>query len=245
MYPTNSFITRVEIEMMLSINPMNIISFDSKQSSNRRKTTFKDTNISEDVRSNAIRFANDHIQNGVLSVLSSAKDNPILDDSVGYNIDSNVVSSFNKGWGIQVNRIGTSTSSMYGETYIEPYKDKLKELFEVGLQNLSRKMNAAMMRNKLKKLFPNVISIPGKTEIKKYISQLFSKSKSNNDDNEVDIEIDELAEDESEIAPRVNWEKCLKKLVELQLPSKEHAKKKISSIKAVIKHRVQRSIVQS
>ena len=129
-------------------------------------------------------------------------------------------------------------------------------------------MNPAMMRNELKKLFPNVFSIPGETEIKKYISQLFSKSKSNNNDNEVDIEIDELMEDESEIAPRVNWEKCLKKLVEekpsgkpqviyenfisqfddnekLQLPSKEHVKKKISSIKAVIKRRVQRSIVQS
>ena len=75
-------------------------------------------------------------------------------------------------------------------------------------------MNPAMMRNELKKLFPNVFSIPGETEIKKYISQLFSKSKSNNNDNEVDIEIDELMEDESEIAPRVNWEKCLKKLVE-------------------------------
>ena len=96
-YPTNSFITRVEIEMMLSIHPMNIISFDSKQSRNRRKATFKGTNIREDVRSNAIRFANDHIQNGVLSVLSSAIDNPILDDSVGYNIDNNVVSSFDKG----------------------------------------------------------------------------------------------------------------------------------------------------
>ena len=90
----------------------------------------------------------------------------------------------------------------------------------------------------------------------------------NNDNNEIDIEIDELMEDESEIAPRVNWEKCLRKLVEekpsekpkiiydkfisqfddnekLQLPTKEHVKKKISSIKAVIKRRVQRSIVQS
>ena len=135
MYPINSFITRVEIEMMLSIDPMNIVSFDSKQSSNRRKTTFKGSSIREDVRSNAIRFANNHIQNGVLSVLSSAKDNPILDDSVGYNIDKNVVSSLEKGWGRRVNRIGFSTSSIYGETYIEPYKDKLKEFFEVGVQN--------------------------------------------------------------------------------------------------------------
>ena len=268
MYQINFFITRVEIEMILSIDPMNIVSFDSKQNRNKRKTTFKGTNIREDVRSNAIRFANDHIQNGILSVLSSSKDNPMLDDSVGYNIDNNVVSSFDKGWGRRVNKIGSSTSSIYGETYIDPYKDKLKELFEVGVQNSSRKMNAAMMRSELKKLFPNVFSIPGETEIKKYISQLFSKSKSSNDDNGIDLEIDELIEDESEIAPRVNWEKSLRNLIEekpsekpqiiydkfislfddnekLQLPTKEQVKKKISSIKAVIKRRVQRSIVQS
>ena len=268
MYQINSFITRVDIEMILSIDPMNIVSFDSKQNRNKRKTTFKGTNIREDVRSNAIRFANDHIQNGILSVLSSSKDNPMLDDSVGYNIDNNVVSSFDKGWGRRVNKIGSSTSSIYGETYIDPYKDKLKELFEVGVQNSSRKMNAAMMRSELKKLFPNVFSIPGETEIKKYISQLFSKSKSSNDDNGIDLEIDELIEDESEIAPRVNWEKSLRNLIEekpsekpqiiydkfislfddnekLQLPTKEQVKKKISSIKAVIKRRVQRSIVQS
>ena len=117
MYQINSFITRVENEMMLSIDPMNIISFDSKQSRNKRKTTFKGTDIREDVRSNAIRFANDHIQNVILLVLSSTKDNPMLNASVGYDIDNNVVSSFEKGWGRRVNRIDTSTSSIYGETY--------------------------------------------------------------------------------------------------------------------------------
>ena len=40
-------------------------------------------------------------------------------------------------------------------------------------------MNAAMMPNELRKLYPNVFSITGETEIKKYISQSFVKSKSN------------------------------------------------------------------
>ena len=97
---------------------------------------------------------------------------------------------------------------------------------------------------------------------------MFVKSKSNHDYNEVDIETDEAIDDESENVQRVNWEKYLKKLVEenpsekpqiiydnfisnfnenekLQLPRKEDVKKKISSIKAVIKRRIQRSIVQS
>ena len=62
------------------------------------------------MRSNAIRFTNDHILSGDLSVLSSAKNNPILDNSVGYTTDNNIVSSFEKGWGRQINRIGTSTT---------------------------------------------------------------------------------------------------------------------------------------
>ena len=47
-----------------------------------------------------------------------------------------------------------------------------------------------------------------------YISLLFVKSKSNYDDNEVDIDINEVIEDESETFQRVNWEKQLKKLPE-------------------------------
>ena len=117
-------------------------------------------------------------------------------------------------------------------------------------------------------MHPNIFSIPGETKIKKYISQLFVKAKSYHDYNEVDIDIDEAMDDESENVPRVNWEKHLKKLIEekpskkpqiiydtfishfnenekLQLPRKEDVKKKISSIKAVIKRRIQRSIVQS
>ena len=215
LYPINSFITSVEIEMILSIDHMNIVSFDSfKQRRNKRKPAFKGDRTREDMRSNAIRFANNHIINGDLSILSSTKDNPILDDSVGYNIYNNIVSTFDKRWGRRINRICTSTSSIYGETYIEPYKEKLKEMFQVDAQNSSKKMNAAMMRNELRKLYPNIFSIPGETEIKKYISQLFAKSKTNYDDNEVDLEMDEVVEDESDNIPRVNWEKCLKKLVE-------------------------------
>ena len=67
-------------------------------------------------------------------------------------------------------------------------------MFEVGARNLSKKMNAAMMCSELRKLYPlNVFSIPGETENKKYISQLFVKSKSNHgDDTEVDLEMDEV-----------------------------------------------------
>ena len=47
-------------------------------------------------------------------------------------------------------------------------------------------MNAGMMQEQLKIEFPNVFALPGETEIKKFIPQLFWKSKkssSNEDDN--------------------------------------------------------------
>ena len=107
------------------------------------------------MRSNAIAFANNHTLNEDLSVLSTAKDYPILDDSVGYTpIDNNIVSSFEKGWGRQINGIYTSTGSLYGDTHYEPYKDMMKHLFEIGPKKSLKKMNATTMHNKLKKAVP-------------------------------------------------------------------------------------------
>ena len=85
------------------------------------------------------------------------------------------------------------------------------------------------------------------------------KSKSNNDnhDNKVDLILNEDIENESEITPRVNWEKILKEMMEgnpckkpnliyynfiatfddmqkLQLPPKKDVEKKISLLKAVV-----------
>ena len=85
---------------------------------------------------------------------------------------------------------------MYGGSFIEPYKDKLKEFFEQGNKRSSKKINAAMMREELQKLYPYVFPIPGETEIKRFISPLFSKSKSSRksyNDESMDIELNEEA----------------------------------------------------
>ena len=42
---------------------------------------------------------------------------------------------------------------------------------------LLKKLNPAMMLEQLKKEYPNVFSLSGETEIKKYISLLFSQTK--------------------------------------------------------------------
>ena len=156
LYPINSFITRVEIQMMLSIDNIDLTSFDHiNQSRTKRNIRFKGNSVKTDMRSNAIRYSNEHIQNGDISVLSSAKDNPELDDSVGHCIDNSVLSSFDQGWGRRINKIGTLTNTLYGDTYIDPYQDTLREFFEHGARNLSKKMNATMMCTKLRKLYPD------------------------------------------------------------------------------------------
>ena len=263
-YNTQSFISRVQIQLMLPIG--NLTSFDlitrNRTKCNRR---FHGNQSRQDSRSKAIRMANHHIQSGDLSVLSSTKDNPILDDSRSFNLDDETVSLFNEGWGRRANSKNNS-SSMYGETYIGRYKDKLKEYFQQGHKDSSKKMNAAMMREELKKQFPDVFSIPGETEIKQYISLLFAKSKSTINDADFDTELnDSNINDDIE---HVNWIKLLKTIIEQnptdkpeniyqnllfsveehqrdELPPKGEVKKKIASFKSTVRRRLLRSIVQS
>ena len=73
-------------------------------------------------------MANHHLQNGDLSVLSSTKDNPILDDSSNFSLDGETLSKFNEGWGRRANSKNKS-SSINGKAYIEVYKEKLREFF--------------------------------------------------------------------------------------------------------------------
>jgi len=264
-YNQESFITRVKLQLMLPVG--NLTSFDLI-ALNRTKCNgrFHGQQNRQDSRSKAIRMANHHIQNGDLSVLSSTKDNPILDHSSSFNLDDETLSKFNEGWGRRANSKNES-SSIYGQTYIEEYKEKLGEFFQQGNKDSSQKMNAAMMREELKKQFPDKFSIPGETEIKQYISLLFAKSKSGHNDADLDTELNDSIIDDDNVE-RVNWVKLLKTIVEVnptdkpeniyqnlllsieesqrdQLPPKGVVKRRIASFKSTIRRRVVRSIVQS
>ena len=52
-------------------------------------------------------------------------------------------------------------------------------------------MNTAMMREELKKQFPDKFSIPGEIEIKQYIYLLFAKSKSSHNDADLDTTLND------------------------------------------------------
>ena len=77
---------------------------------------------------------------------------------------------------------------LYGETYMEEFKDELLKLFRVGCADHSKKMNPAKMREHLVNMFPHKFSIPSEMEIKKFINsesqKLKYKSRASNNPNE-------------------------------------------------------------
>ena len=125
------------------------------------KNDFKGYNARQDLKSKVIQMANDQIQTGDLSILSSAKDKLLLNDSVNSYICESNLPDFEQGWGRRVSR--NEAASIHGETYIGPYKEILKTFFDKGSNKSSKKMNAAMMREALKPQFPDTFSIPGET----------------------------------------------------------------------------------
>ena len=266
-YNKDNFLTKVNIEMILSIGKLS--SFNKPKMHRREKINFS-TIHQQDARTQAIRIANELIQHGDLGIISASNDDPILEDCESFDATFDHL-HFEQGWGRRNNT--SSESTLYGDTYIAKYKDKLSEFFEQGRTDSSKKMNAAMMREQLQKEFPNTFSLPGETEIKKYISLLFSKSKgeknrnvvSQQDDNcdttELDEDVTNSEQNERKSVlqtiiiehhrekPAFIYELFIKVMVKDRgfdlndLPSKKFVKTKISSTKTSIKRKLQQSIV--
>ena len=260
MYQSQNFSSKVEIEMMLPFG--NIVSFEEK-STKKRKTTLTSSFKCMDMRSKAIRIANDHIQTGDLQVTSATMDNPVLLEAAVFPKES-IKFKLDQGWG---RRNNIENSTLYGNTYIEQYKSDIEEFFDEGTVNNSRKMNAAMMREQLKKLYPNRYSIPGETEIKKHINYLSNLSKkgtksSSNLDVELELNDQELAisrdwklvitsivKENHNKKPAKIYEEFLKEMVQVrqvkenELPTMKQVKSKIGSLKGTIKKQLKRSII--
>ena len=145
----------------------------------------------------------------------------------------------------------------------------MKGYFEDGNKNSSVKMNAAMMRDQLKQQFPNSFSIPGETEIKKFISKLVSQNKKSTkkrtNDDDVCIGRDVPEDFNPNFTNTIRWSQIQKSIIEdnlnnkpaeiyknllevsqlenITLPDKKIVRKKIYSMRASIKKKHRRSIV--
>ena len=260
-YGKENFISNIIIEKMLNVGKLT--SFDHSNDHVPKKRWKKLSSLTKkDICSTAIRMANSHIQVGNLLVTSSEMDDPILKDGEDYNLSSFFSDlQFDQGWGRRNDRFEEST--LYGDTYINPYKHKLKEYFDEGVKNSSRKMNAAMMREQLKIEFPDTFSLPGDTEIKKFISLLFAKSKlsssnesrirtyNNDDDEQCNWKplLKEIVEEDPSKKPEAICKDLVDKMLfrhntgEDSLPPKDLVKRKISYFKRLVRVRAHRSIV--
>ena len=144
-YHKDNFLTKVNIEMILSIGKLS--SFN-KPKMHRKEIINFSTLHQQDTRTQAIHIANELIQHGDLGIISASNDVPILEDCESSDVTFDHL-HFEQGWGRRNNTLSETT--LYGDTYIAKYKDKLSEFFEQGRTDSSRKMNAAMMREQLQK----------------------------------------------------------------------------------------------
>jgi hypothetical protein len=66
---------------------------------------------------------------------------------------------------------------MYGDTYLAPYKDELREMFLQGERDKGCKMTAELMATTLQQRHLDTYALPGVPAIKTYIGQLVQQTK--------------------------------------------------------------------
>jgi len=256
-YSKDQFITKVDIEMMLPIGKLTKFDHNIQKRGCINLPSVKRL----DSRSQAIRIANDLIQQGDIAITSSSNDDPLLKDSDGFEHKFDYL-PFEQGWGRRNNR---SESTLYGNNFIEPYKKKLLEYFDQGKKNSSKKMNPAMMRDQLQKDYPNTFSLPGETAIKQHISSLFAtskkadKHKNDNDERETTAHtskneewkcvVNDIVNENPSEKPENIYKKFLTEMTEVRgidvgdLPSKKQVKSKITSSRTLLKNKARRSVI--
>lgn len=151
---------------------------------NKKTTSINLHNIvmeRRDYLAKAVRYANRIISSSQYFHNKHDSDSPL------YNLASEFTPThqlpFHPSWA----RRG-GYGELYGETYMEEFKDELLKLFQIGCADHSKKMNPAKMREHLVNMFPHKFLIPSEMEIKKFINsesqKLKYKSRASNNPNE-------------------------------------------------------------
>ena len=125
-----------------------------------------------DIVARSIRYAKATITSSNYFLSESSSD-PMYEFAQNYKPTED--ETFPPSW---ARRLGHG--KMYGQTYIDMYKDDIEEMFESGEAISSNKMNASKMREHLMLRYPDRFSLPGEIEIKQCISALAQKKKTSN-----------------------------------------------------------------
>ena len=259
-YNANDMITQSVVTRVLELGNVKLSkeSLGNQEVQTRTRFALKRTNERKDILAIVVRHAKSFMA-------SSFSITDKMDLDADYSKAENFIPEFKptQGWARRGAR-----GTLYGNSYIGKYKDTISSMFEDGKKDSSKKMNAAMMREKLCQLHPDVFSIPGETTIKKEISALFQKSKSsasNNEEREGGTHttrqhiwtasekarehlelLTEIVSDNMKGAPRDLLQTFMSQVRPediASLPSKEQIEQKISSLKTSFQKKAMASVV--
>ena len=126
--------------------------------------------VRKDSYAKAVRYAKRLLSTSEYFHDSDKIDNPLYDLSSDFTPERNF--AVNSSW---ARRKGYG--QLYGETYMDQYKDELLKMFNDGCSKSGNKMNPGKMRENLINMFPHKFSIPSELEIKKFIGAQSQKQK--------------------------------------------------------------------
>ena len=140
-----------------------------KVSKNQRIVLNNQVSVRNDTIAKAIRH--DHLIIRTNKHFRDTKDDdPLYSLGEAYNLSSDEV--FTPGWARRP-RHGT----IYGNSYIDTYKDDLAEMFDIGTKQPNLKMAPGKMYDLLVAKYPFRFDIPSETEIKTFINLIFQNAK--------------------------------------------------------------------
>ncbi len=126
--------------------------------------------VRKDSYAKAVRYAKQIISSSDYFHDANEENNPLFDLASEYIPESSFAKDSSwarrKGYG-----------QLYGETYMNEYKEHLLKMFHDGCSKSANKMNPGKMREVLMNMFPHKFSIPSELEIKKFITSESQKKK--------------------------------------------------------------------
>ena len=161
-YDENSMITGVKI---LKMQEFGTISVFKKHVKKKELPTDieKIICVRKDSYAKAVRYAKQIVSSSDYFHDANEGNNPLFDLASEYTPESSFAKDSSwarrKGYG-----------QLYGETYMNEYKEHLLNMFNDGCSKSANKMNPGKMREFLSNMFPHKFSIPSELEIKKFIS---------------------------------------------------------------------------
>ena len=168
-YDENSMITGVKI---LKMQEFGTISAFKKHVKKKELATDieKIICVRKDSYAKAVRYAKQIVSSSDYFHDANEENNPLFDLASEYTPESSFAKDSSwarrKGYG-----------QLYGETYMNEYKEHLLNMFNDGCSKSANKMNPGKMREVLTNMFPHKFSIPSELEIKKFISSESQKKK--------------------------------------------------------------------